>query len=198
MIKGVQYVTEHADEIDVVNISVETPLSPALNRATSASIKAGITYVVSAGNYGHDASTTSSASNPDAITVSAIADSDGKCGGTGPSLKSQNATDDSFARFSNFGRSVTIAAPGVSILPTYLDGGYAVDSGTSMASPSVGGAAALIKAGNPGMSPKEVKKTLLDSGSTPLTQCEGGPQGYFTGDPDDYKEPLLFRKLTSK
>ena len=198
MIKGVEYITEHADEIDVVNISVETPLSPALNRAVSASIKAGVTYVVAAGNYGHDASSTSPASNPDAITVSAIADSDGKCGGTGPSLKSQNATDDSFARFSNFGPSVTIAAPGVSILSTYLDGGYAVDSGTSMASPSVAGAAALIKAGNPEMSPKEVKKTLLESGSTPLTHCEGGPQGYFTGDPDDYKEPLLFRKLTSK
>ena len=60
-----------------------------------------------------------------------------------------------------------------------------------MASPSVAGAAALIKAGNPEMSPKEVKKTLLESGSTPLTQCEGGPQGYFTGDPDSYKEPLF-------
>ena len=28
MIKGVEYVTQHADEIDIVNISVETPLSP--------------------------------------------------------------------------------------------------------------------------------------------------------------------------
>ena len=81
MIKGVEYITEHADEIDVVNISVETPFSPALNRAISASIKAGVTYVVAAGNYGQDASTTSPASNPDVITVSAIADTDGKCGG---------------------------------------------------------------------------------------------------------------------
>ena len=59
MINGVQYVTEHANEIDVVNINVETPLSPTLDCAVSASIKAGITYIVSAGNYGHDASTTS-------------------------------------------------------------------------------------------------------------------------------------------
>ena len=198
MIKGVEYVTQHADEIDVVNISVETPLSPALNRAISASIKAGVTYVVAAGNYGHDASSTSPASNPDVITVSAIADSDGKCGGVGPKLNSGNVTDDSFAPFSNFGSSVSIAAPGVSILSTYLNGEYAVDSGTSMASPSVAGAAALVKADSPQMSPKEVKATLLETGSTPVTPCAGGPQGYFTGDPDEYKEPLLYRKLATK
>jgi Subtilase family len=198
MIKGIEYVTQHADEIDVVNISVETPLSPALNRAISASVKAGVTYLVAAGNWGHDASQTSPASDPDVITVSAIADSDGKCGGTGPYLKSENATDDSFAHFSNFGPSVSMAAPGVDILSTYLHGGYAMDSGTSMASPSVAGAAALIKAANPEMSPEDVKKALLGTGSTPLTACEGGPQGYFTGDPDQYKEPLLFRKLGGK
>jgi len=198
MIKGIEYITQHADEIDVVNISVETPLSPALNRAISASVKAGVTYVVAAGNYGHDASTTSPASDPDVMTVSAIADSDGKCGGTGPALKAHNVTDDSFAHFSNFGPSVTIAAPGVDILSTYLKGGYAIDSGTSMAAPSVAGAAALIKAGDPNMSPEGVKKALLGTGSTPLTPCEGGPQGYFTGDPDQYKEPLLFRNLGAK
>src|SRR4029079_15164912 len=142
-----------------------------------------------------DASKTSPASDPDVITVSAITDSDGKCGGTGPSLK--NATDDSFAPFSNFGPAVTIAAPGVSILSTYLHGGYAVDSGTSMASPSVAGAAALIKADSPKFSPEDVKKSLLETGSTPLTPCKGRPQGYFTGDPDSYKEPLLYRKLIS-
>ena len=48
------------------------------------------------------------------------------------------------------------------------------------------------------MSPEGVKKALLGTGSTPLTPCEGGPQGYFTGDPDQYKEPLLFRNLGAK
>jgi len=196
MIKAVEYITQHADEIDVVNISVETPFSPALNAAISASVKAGVTYVVAAGNYGQDASKTSPASDPDVITVSAITDSDGKCGGTGPSLK--NATDDSFAHFSNFGPAVTIAAPGVAILSTYLHGGYAIDSGTSMAAPSVAGAAALLKAGDLKMSPEDVKKALLETGSTPLTPCVGGPKGYFTGDPDQYKEPLLYRKLGNK
>ena len=196
MVKGVEYITQHADEIDVVNISVETPLSPALNRAISASIKAGVTYVVAAGNYGQDASSTSPASNPDVITVSAIADTDGKCGGKGPEVG--NATDDTFARFSNFGPSVSIAAPGVDILSTYLNGGYAVDSGTSMAAPSVAAAAALVKMNSTDFTPKQVKDAIVNSGSTPLTPCQGGPQGYFSGDPDNLKEPLLFRKLAGK
>ena len=113
-------------------------------------------------------------------------------------MKAENATDDTFAPFSNFGPSVSIAAPGVSILSTYLDGGYAVDSGTSMAAPSVAAAAALIKANSTDFTPKQVKDAILNSGSTPLTPCEGGPQGYFTGDPDDFKEPLLFRQSTPK
>lgn len=117
------------------------------------------------------------ASNPDAITVSAIADSDGKCGRLGPALKSENSTDDTFAYFSNFGPSVTIAAPGVSILSTFLDGEYAIDSGTSMASPSVAGAADLIKADAPQFAPKDVKEALLETGSTPLTPCQGGQKG---------------------
>ena len=83
-------------------------------------------------------------------------------------------------------------------MSTYLDGGYAVDSGTSMAAPSVSAAAALIKENSTDFSPKQVKDSILNSGSTPLTPCEGGPQGYFTGDPDTFKEPLLFRKLTEK
>jgi subtilisin family serine protease len=83
-------------------------------------------------------------------------------------------------------------------LSTYLDGEYAVDSGTSMAAPSVAAAAALIKTNSTDFTPKQVKDAILSTGSTPLTPCEGGPQGYFTGDPDQFKEPLLFRKLTSK
>jgi subtilisin family serine protease len=64
-----------------------------------------------------------------------------------------------------------------------------------MAAPAVTGAAALIKAKSPEFLPEDVKDTLLQTGSTPLTPCAGGPQGYFTGDPDQFKEPLLFRKL---
>ncbi|MFW5935924.1 MAG: S8 family serine peptidase, partial [Candidatus Hadarchaeota archaeon] len=56
------------------------------------------------------------------------------------------ATDDkdNRARFSSTGPDVELAAPGVDILSTYLDGSYATASGTSMACPHVSGTAALV------------------------------------------------------
>ena len=198
-IKGVEYAIRHADEIDVLNISIENPNSPAFNNIISAAVKEGITVIVSAGNYGKDASTTTPANNPDVITVSAVGDSDGKCGGLGPVMEQfdGNVTDDTFAYFSNFGPAVKMAAPGVNILSTYNGSGYAVDSGTSMAAPYVTGAAALYKSEIPDASPAEVIANLTRSGSLPTTLCDGGAHGYFKGDLDKISEPLLFREINS-
>ncbi len=196
-IKGIEYAIKHADEIDVLNISVENPNSPALNSIIDEAIKAGITVVVSAGNYGKDASLTSPANNPNVLTVSAIADSDGVCGAVGPDLllsgDNVTLTDDSFAFFSNFGPMVKVAAPGVNVLSTYTGNGYAVDSGTSMAAPYVTGAAALYKAQHPNAMPAEVVNAVIGAGSTQDTVCDGSAHGYFTGDLDTLPEPLLYR-----
>ena len=121
-IKGIEYAIQHANGIDVLNISVENPNSPALNNIINASVKAGITVVVSAGNHGKVASASSPAYNPIVMTVSAIGDSNGLCGSAGLDLilgDNSTVAGDTFAFFSNFGPAVKIAAPGVNILSTY-------------------------------------------------------------------------------
>ena len=191
IIKGIDYITQHANQIDVVNLSFGCECtSAALDAAINSSVQAGITYVVAAGNDRKDASTFSPANDPNAIAVSAIADSDGKCGGAGPATNHGN--DDSLADFSNYGKVISIAAPGVNILSTYKDNSYATLSGTSMASPFVAGAAALYKASHKSASPSEVRSALLNTGSIESTKCNGDGHGYFIGDPDGLHEPLLY------
>lgn len=55
---------------------------------------------------------------------------------------------------------VTVSAPGVSVLSTYLNGTYASLSGTSMACPHVSGLAALIIESNPGISVQIIRALI--------------------------------------
>jgi subtilisin family serine protease len=195
VVKGVDYVTQHASEIEVANLSLGCSCnSGSLNSAIHNSVAAGVTYVVAAGNSHTDASTFSPANHPDVITVSAIADSDGKCGGVGSSTS--YGADDSFATFSNYGSVVDITAPGVGIYSTYKGGLYAYMSGTSMASPHVAGAAALYKSTHSTASPAEVKANLVSGGSKSTTTCDGNGSGYFDfkADLDKIREPMLYAK----
>jgi subtilisin len=191
IIKGIDYVTQHAKEIDVVNLSFGCECnSPALDAAINSSVQAGVAYTVAAGNEHKDASTFSPANDPNVIAVSAIADSDGKCGSTGGPTNHGN--DDTLADFSNYGKVISISAPGVNILSTYKDNSYTTLSGTSMASPFVAGAAALYKSFHKSASPSEVRSALLNEGSIASTTCDTDGHGYFVGDPDGSHEPLLY------
>lgn len=194
VIKGIDYVTANAAQIEVANMSLGCECSSsALNTAITNSVAKGVTYVVAAGNSAKDAGTFSPANHPDVIAVSAIADSDGKCGGLGPSTP--YGADDTFASFSNFGSVVDVAAPGVQIYSTYKSGTYATLSGTSMASPHVAGVAALYKVNNAGASPAQVQTALTAAGVQQTQICDtslNNGNGGFSGDPDSYNEPLVY------
>ena len=191
VICGVDYVTAHADEIEVANMSLGgggeddgncgNTNDDALHQAICASVDAGITYAVAAGNDSADAAESTPAAYDEVITVSALADFNGRPGG-GAASTCRSDEDDTFASFSNYGPDVDIIAPGVCIESTWMLGGYNTISGTSMASPHVAGGAALYKANNPGASPAQVKSALQASGTTDWNNADDG---------DNAKEPLL-------
>ncbi|MHB9024070.1 MAG: S8 family peptidase [Armatimonadota bacterium] len=95
---------------------------------------------------------------------------------TSPSVIAVAASDsnDNPAKFTNFGTtSVDLAAPGVSVLSTLRGASsYGYMSGTSMATPFVSGAAALLAAKNPVIFIADIKSTLL-SNVDRLTQWTG-------------------------
>lgn len=180
IIAGIDYVTANAAQIEVANMSLGCECaSAAQDEAIARSVAAGVTYVVAAGNSAKDAATFSPANHPDVITVSALADFDGQPGGLGAATCRADE-DDTLANFSNFGREVELAAPGVCILSTWFDGGYSTISGTSMASPHAAGAAALLAASGT-YSPATIRQTLIAEGNTNWTDDSG----------DGVKEPLL-------
>jgi subtilisin family serine protease len=156
----------------------------ALHKAICNSVKAGVTYVVAAGNSNTDFKGFVPAAYDEVLTVTAVADFNGQSGG-GAAATCRSDVDDTAADFSNFAtlasdQAHTIAAPGVCILSSWKGGEYNTISGTSMASPHGAGVAALCIAGPcAGMTPAEVRARLRNDASAQ-------PANYgFDGDPNE-------------
>lgn len=68
---------------------------------------------------------------------------------------------DRIASFSGRGNSVDITAPGVNIYSAWLGNNYKTASGTSMATPMVSGAVALIKSAHPEYNVAQIEQALF-------------------------------------
>ena len=195
VIAGIEWVTTKRKDgnaennIEVANMSLWCSVNPScptkpMDEAITKSVEAGVVNVVIAGNGESDAKNFTPANSPDAITVSALADYDGKVGGKGSATCASLGLDDRLASFSNFGSTVDIAAPGVCIYSTLPGEKYGYESGTSMAAPYVAGAAAVLSVQLPATSKKDVeviRETLLKTGNYGWTDTSG----------DGIQEPLL-------
>ena len=128
VIAGIQW--SKNNEMQIISMSLGGSYNEGLEAACDAAYEAGIILVAAAGNSGTPSGKGDNVIYPARYeSVIAVAATD---------------QDDNRWRWSSTGPDLELAAPGVDITSTYLDGGYAIGSGTSMACPHVTGTAALV------------------------------------------------------
>lgn len=199
VIAGVEWVTAHADDIEVANMSMQfdIPTDPAgqaldtaLEDAIDDSIDAGVVYVVAAGNSSEPLTESIPAKYERAITATATFDSDGLPDGAGPTTNtaapcSATDQDDTNSDVSNYGPAAGTTdpwAPGADIA--------APGTCTSMAAAHTSAAAAILASTNNPNNATDVaniRHTLLTKGNT-ATKANGGWDDEAGTGP---KEPLL-------
>ena len=179
LISGLQWAVDHrsAYGINVVNVSLgfqssQSTVNNPLDQAAEAVRNAGITVVSSAGNAGpFNGTVLSPGDDPMVITVGALDD-----------MATPSTADDEMNDFSSVGPTnrdgwakpdlvtsgrsvVSLAAPGSTIDNNYpsarIGSDNFVGSGTSFSAAIASGAAALVLADHPGLTPNQVKARLL-------------------------------------
>ena len=87
------------------------------------------------------------------------------------------------ANFSNYGKTITVCAPGVDVFSTTvmggLNGNYANDSGTSMAAPIVAGITAMVWSTNLDMSSGTVKNIIQQTADIAVSSRRKADNGSY-------------------
>ncbi|WP_218398372.1 S8 family serine peptidase [Alteromonas lipotrueae] len=138
--------------------------SEALENAINTAAQAGILFVAAAGNAKQDNDTAELPHYPSSYVTKNDNDEE-----TNSLIAVASITsNDEDSGYSYGIKSVDIAAPGSAILSTIPHNRYKVKSGTSMATPYVTGAAALVWSYNPELTPSEMKELLMTYGEASL------------------------------
>ena len=149
IIAAIDWTVAHG--IQVTNNSYGSSRDPGsiVKAAFDNSAAAGVLHIAAAGNSGKPSGKGNNVGYP-ARYASVVA------------VAATNSND-TRASFSSTGSDVELAAPGVGVLSTVLNGGYASFSGTSMASPHVAGTAALVIAAGHVTTNTGVRQRLADT-----------------------------------
>jgi serine protease AprX len=183
LISGMQWAVDNqsTDGINVLNISLglqpsKSTVSNPLDQAVQAVWNAGITVVAAAGNAGpFNGTIMSPGDDPLVITAGALDDMGGTSAGADEMTNFSSAgptVPDGWVKpdLVTSGRSVvSLAAPGSTIYNNHpsarIGSANFAGSGTSFSSAITSGAAALVLAANPGLTPDQVKARLLGNTS---------------------------------
>ena len=165
IIKGLDWVAKDAQgKTAVANMSLGGDKDPAFNEAATGLVNKGVFLAVAAGNDGQDAANVSPASAEGVFTTA------------GTNIEDKSHKGDSWE--TNYGETVEGYAPGEAIVSAAPGGGTATMGGTSMATPHVAGAAALLLQGNAAAKPADLVKTLQDTAAKGVVK--EAPEGTIT------------------